>query len=124
LKRFTKDFAVLDPQVGFTYSADVVSLTFFRALWVPAKSKQYFHWLTFDRQTVVDVSRLDINEGARRNKQCAGCRHFPSPSRTPNFPLSLPLSSACHAGYFDDDLHALSPLKVSKENTFTHEIKF
>ena len=47
----------------------------------------------------------------------------PLPRARPIFPLSLPLSSACHAGYFDDDLHALSPLKVSKENTFTHEIK-
>ena len=53
--------------------------TFFRALRVPAKSKQYFHWLTFDRQTVVDVSRLHMNEGARRNKQWSSCRRFPSP---------------------------------------------
>ena len=72
-----------------------------RALRVPAKSKLYFHWLTFGRQTVVDVSRLHINEGARRNKQCAGCRRFPSPrsSCAPIFPSpSLPFSSACHAG--------------------------
>ena len=40
----------------------------------------------------MDVSRLHINEGARRNKQCAGYRRFLSPSRAPNFPLSLPLS--------------------------------
>ena len=62
---------------------------------VPAKSKLYFHRLTFDRQKVVDVSRLHINEGARRNKQCAGCRRFPLPppplsSREPLFPSPFP----------------------------------
>ena len=125
-KRFCRTAAVLDPQLGFTYSADVVCTiffpratytsshsfqffsightaqclsifnpTFFRALWVPAKSKQYFRWLTFDRQTVMDVSRLHINEGARRNKQCAGCRRFHSLSlcafrARPIFPSPFP----------------------------------
>ena len=77
------------------YTASCLSIlnpTLVRALRVPAKTKLYFHWLTFDRQTVVDVSRLHINEGARRNKQCAGCRRFPSPrsSRASIFPSPFP----------------------------------
>ena len=40
------------------------------------------HWLTLDRQTVVDVTRLHINEEAIPNKQWAGCRRFPLPRPT------------------------------------------
>ena len=59
--------------------------------------KKYFYWLAFDRQTVANVDRVHINEGARRNKQWVRCSRFlfPSSSRRvflarPIFPSSFP----------------------------------
>ena len=51
----------------------------------PYSTRHFFgtHWLTFDKQMVMEVIRLQINEGARWNKHWAGCRCFPLPRPTP-----------------------------------------